>query len=99
VLGRRAGAATIPRTDFGYDFGWVPISGELRRVYATRDEYAVRLVPPGHPATHVDPQDLLNDESWLAERIVGGDVERVGAIPLIATSERRGLTNRLPQHG
>ena len=35
VVGYRAGAAHVPETAFGFDFGWVRIAGDLRRVYAT----------------------------------------------------------------
>jgi hypothetical protein len=97
VLGYRAGAAHVPQTEFGCDFGWVRIAGDAYRVDATRDGREVRLVPPGRPVDYVTPCSLTDESSWLTRRIAAVDIMRVGQIPEMSTDERRSPTNLPPR--
>jgi hypothetical protein len=89
VLGYRAGAADVPVTHLGYDFGWIRIGAEPRRVYATPNTQQVLLVPPSHPGSEGDPVSLDDEDSWFVQRIAAGDVERIGPIPPTSTYDRR----------
>ena len=91
VLGYRAGAAHVPLTTVGYDFGWIRVGTEPYRVYARlgTDEKQVKLVSPGGPAGIDELTSLSPGESWFPRRIAAGDVERIGPIPSTSTYERR----------
>lgn len=95
VLGYRAGAADVPLTQLGYDFGWVRIGDVPRRVYAAPNERKAWVIPPSHPGKTEYLVRLDDEESWVVRRIVAGDVERVGPIPSTSTYERR-LYQALP---
>ncbi|WP_435186924.1 hypothetical protein [Halobellus sp. EA9] len=99
VLGYRAGAAHVPLTTVGYDFGWIRVGTEPYRVYATpgTDEKQVRLVSPGAPAGIGEPISLSPGDSWFTRRIAAGDVERIGPIPSTSTYERRTHQQLPPQ--
>jgi hypothetical protein len=43
--------------------------------------------------------ELSNNDSWLAEQVAAGDIERVGPTPPISTSECRAGTNPPPRRG
>lgn len=97
VLGYRAGAADVPLTNLGYDFGWIRIGAEPRRVYATPNTQQVLLVPPSHPGSEGDPVSLDDEDSWFVQRIAAGDVERIGPIPPTSTYDRRGYQQLPPR--
>ncbi len=90
VLGYRAGAAAVPLTPLGYDFGWVRISDVPRRVYAAPNEQTAWVIPPSHPGKTEFLVRLDDEESWFGRRIAAGDGERIGSIPASSTYERRG---------
>jgi hypothetical protein len=97
VLGYRAGAAHVPETEFGCDFGWVRIAGDAFRVDARRDGCEARLVPPARLVDDVSLCSLTDESSWLAQRIGAGDIERVGPVPETSTDERRSPANLPPR--
>ncbi len=90
-------AIHVSETDDERDFGWVRIDGDLCRVYATRDERQIRFVPPDRRATHVSPDDVTSTDSWLADQVAAGTVERISPIPLTSMYERRSDANLPPR--
>lgn len=99
VLGYRAGAAHIPLTHLGYDFGWVRIGDMPRRIYAAPNEQTAWLIPPSHPGKTEYLTRIDDVDSWFVQRIAAGDVERIGPIPSTSTYERRRYQQLPPRKG
>jgi hypothetical protein len=99
VRGRRAGAASVPRTDHGYDLGWIQVGQQARRVSTTKDGQRIRLVPPGQSVAHIEPIALADGGTQFARRVAAGDVERIGPIPPTSTYTRQSEANVPPLRG